>query len=197
MIAAAFADPVLAAQATFRAILAATARPGSVVPIAASLSPPPPLSRAAAAAALTLCDHDTPLWLDRGLRAADAVAAWLRFHCGVRIIDDPSAAAFAFVHTAAELPLFESFNPGSADYPDRSTTIVLQVDSFATGPELVLTGPGIRGRRRLRAAPLPHDIGARLAANRSLFPRGVDLLLVSADAVAALPRSVRLVNEER
>jgi alpha-D-ribose 1-methylphosphonate 5-triphosphate synthase subunit PhnH len=29
-----------------------------------------------------------------------------------------------------------------------------------------------------------------------LFPRGVDLLLVSADQIAALPRSVRLCTEE-
>jgi alpha-D-ribose 1-methylphosphonate 5-triphosphate synthase subunit PhnH len=29
-----------------------------------------------------------------------------------------------------------------------------------------------------------------LAANRALFPRGVDVMLVSPDAVAALPRSV-------
>jgi alpha-D-ribose 1-methylphosphonate 5-triphosphate synthase subunit PhnH len=42
------------------------------------------------------------------------------------------------------------------------------------------------------AQPLPPDFQARLAANRALFPRGVDLILVSPDAVAALPRSVAL-----
>jgi alpha-D-ribose 1-methylphosphonate 5-triphosphate synthase subunit PhnH len=48
----------------------------------------------------------------------------------------------------------------------------------------------------LRAAPLPADMLARLADNRALFPCGVDLILVTADEVAALPRSVRLAVQE-
>jgi alpha-D-ribose 1-methylphosphonate 5-triphosphate synthase subunit PhnH len=40
------------------------------------------------------------------------------------------------------------------------------------------------------AQPQPPDFPNRIAANRALFPRGVDVILVSPDAVAALPRSV-------
>jgi len=40
------------------------------------------------------------------------------------------------------------------------------------------------------AQPLPQDFQTRIAANRALFPRGVDVILVSPNAVAALPRSV-------
>jgi alpha-D-ribose 1-methylphosphonate 5-triphosphate synthase subunit PhnH len=196
VLAAGFADPVLAAQSTFRAVLNATARPGSVWPIAAEVGPPAPLSRGAGAIALTLCDQDTPVWLDARLRATDAIAEWLRFHCGARIVDAPSASAFAFAGDGASLPDFGRFNLGSIDYPDRSTTIVISVESLQSGPPLLLTGPGIRGQQTLRAAPLPHDIAERLASTRELFPRGVDLLLVSADAVAALPRSVRLAGHE-
>ncbi len=36
---------------------------------------------------------------------------------------------------------------------------------------------------------------ARLAQNHALFPRGIDLLLATDDAVAALPRSVRVTQE--
>jgi alpha-D-ribose 1-methylphosphonate 5-triphosphate synthase subunit PhnH len=196
VLAAGFADPVMAAQSTFRAVLNATARPGTVSPIAAELAPPRPLSRGAGAIALTLCDQDTPVWLDARLRATNAIAEWLRFHCGARIVDDPGAAAFAFAGDGASLPDFAHFNLGSIDYPDRSTTIVILVESLQSGPALALAGPGIRGQQTLRATPLPHDIGERLASNRELFPRGVDLLLVAADAVAALPRSVRLVGHE-
>jgi alpha-D-ribose 1-methylphosphonate 5-triphosphate synthase subunit PhnH len=195
MIGAGFADPVTSAQSAFRAILAATSRPGTVCPIGVDVSAPPPLSPAVAAIALTLCDQDTPVWLDAPLRASAEVAAWLRFHCGAKIVDDPATASFALVADARGLPTFECFNLGSADYPDRSTTIVLGIDSFRAGPELVLEGPGIKTRQTLRAAPLPDDIASCLTFNRSLFPRGVDLILASANEIAALPRSVRLVNE--
>jgi alpha-D-ribose 1-methylphosphonate 5-triphosphate synthase subunit PhnH len=195
MIGSGFADPVRSAQATFRTILEATSRPGTIHAIAADVAPPAPLSPAIGAIALTLCDHDTPVWLDAALRASQDVAAWLQFHCGAKVVDDPSVASFAFAAEAAKLPSFDCFNLGSADYPDRSTTIVLRVDMFRSGPALMLQGPGIRNRQAFRADPLPRDIAARLAGNRALFPRGIDLILASTNEVAALPRSVRLVEE--
>jgi alpha-D-ribose 1-methylphosphonate 5-triphosphate synthase subunit PhnH len=193
MMEAAFADPVLQAQSTFRAILDALARPGTVQPLRETVAAPAPLSAGAATVALTLCDHDTPVWLDAGLRAND-VAEWLRFHCGCPLVEHPREAAFAFAHDAENLPPFEAFNLGSAEYPDRATTIVLQVETFGGGTNFALEGPGIRGRTSCRAGPLPTDIAARLAANRALFPRGVDLMLVTQSAVAGLPRSVRIVG---
>ena len=185
----------LTSQATFRAVLDAMASPGSVRPVPATIAPPP-LASGAAAVALTLCDHDTPVWLDTALRTSAEVCAWLRLHCGCRLVDEPRAASFAFIATPHELPPIEAFNLGTPDYPDRSATIVLQVDSLRAGPSLVLCGPGIRDRQELCADGLPDDMAARVAANRALFPRGVDFILVAADEIAALPRSVRLASKE-
>jgi alpha-D-ribose 1-methylphosphonate 5-triphosphate synthase subunit PhnH len=190
-----FADPVLSAQSVFRAIMDATARPGSIRSIEGTASAPAPLSVGAAAIALTLLDQDTPVWLDEALAARPEVADWLRFHTGAPIVADASRSAFAFVGNAAQLPPFDAFDPGTPEYPDRSTTLVLQVESFTHGSPLALTGPGIRGRQLFRAEPLPVDFTERLAANRRLFPRGVDLLLVCGNAVAALPRSVSVTAE--
>jgi alpha-D-ribose 1-methylphosphonate 5-triphosphate synthase subunit PhnH len=195
MIGTGFHEPVLQAQSAFRAILDALARPGTVQGFGEAVEAPAPLSAGAAAVALTLCDHDTPVWLDGGLRANDEVAQWLRFHCGCPLVESPGDAAFAFASDIENLPPFEAFSLGSAEYPDRSTTIVLQVESFERGIKLALEGPGIRGRTSFRAETLPQDIAERLTANRALFPRGVDLLLVTANAVAGLPRSVRIVGD--
>jgi alpha-D-ribose 1-methylphosphonate 5-triphosphate synthase subunit PhnH len=193
---AGFATPVLSAQKTFRSALNALARPGTIHPLTAELSAPAPLSSSAAALALTLCDYDTPLWLDAGLRSANAVVDWLRFHCGSPIIEDPGAAAFAIVSTPSELPPLDHFNPGLPDYPDRSATLVLQLESLRSGPQLLLEGPGIRGSQLFRASPLPRNIGAQLMANHALFPRGVDLILLAEREVAALPRSVHIVGKD-
>jgi alpha-D-ribose 1-methylphosphonate 5-triphosphate synthase subunit PhnH len=194
MIAAGFDDPVSGAQATFRAVLDATARPGTIMTAHTLLAAPAPLSAATAAVALTLCDQDTCVWLDATLRTA-GIIDWLRFHTGTRVVDDPSRAAFAFVGAANEVPPFSAFNPGLPEYPDRSTTLVLQVSSFREGPHHILTGPGIRDRQGMQATPLPLDFAERLAANRRLFPCGVDLLLCTATEIMGLPRSVRLMLE--
>ena len=196
MVAAAFSDPVMAAQATFRAVLDATARPGTVVRVIEPLMPPAPLSVGAAAIALTLCDHDTPVWLDAPLRGSPAVAEWLRFHTAARVTEQPVNAAFAFVTDPGALPPLDTFSLGTLEYPDRSTTIVIEVASFNDGARFTLTGPGIAQRRTVRIASLPADMPERLAANRRLFPRGVDLILVSGCDIMALPRTTQVEIED-
>jgi phosphonate metabolism protein PhnG/phosphonate metabolism protein PhnH len=80
-----------------------------------------------------------------------------------------------------------AFNLGEATV----TRAAVQIAS-GTGQRLPLSGPGIPGVRSFSAQPLPPDFPARIAANRALFPRGIDVVLVSANSVAALPRSVAL-----
>ena len=192
MLAPAFDDPALASQAVFRTVMEAIARPGLPRPLPSGLAVPPPLSKTAAAVALTLLDYETPFWLDQGLASAGEVAAWFKFHTGAPQTTDSAKAAFAFVSDLAAISSFDAFAPGSLEYPDRSTTLVVQVASFEHGNALALSGPGIAGTRRFSVQPLPPDFRARLVANRETFPRGVDLILVTQDAVAALPRSVRV-----
>jgi alpha-D-ribose 1-methylphosphonate 5-triphosphate synthase subunit PhnH len=183
----------LADQAVFRAVMDAMARPGRINALTAlPASSPAPLNGGAAAIALCLADFETPLWLDEAARNGDA-AAWLRFHTGARITGDPREAVFAFVTDTRNAPDFQAFAPGTLDYPDRSTTFILQVDAFGSGATRRLTGPGIADAAAFSASPLPEDFDARLAANHALAPRGMDFILVSPSAVAALPRSTRVV----
>ncbi|MPZ55316.1 MAG: phosphonate C-P lyase system protein PhnH [Rhizobiales bacterium] len=194
-LALAFVDPGLSAQSSFRSIMDAMARPGTVVSLSEQVAPPHPLSRGGAAVALTLFDQDTPVWLDTALAAASDVAFWLRFHTGAPIVTDPRQAAFAILSDPERAPPFEAFALGTLEYPDRSATLILQVDSLERGLSLSVTGPGVKDRSTLRAMPLPPDLPQRLVTNRALFPRGVDLLLVANTAVAALPRSITLIEE--
>lgn len=188
------ADPVLDAQAVFRSVMEVLARPGTIQRLPTRLSPPAPLPPGLAAIALTLADADAPLFLDAPLAAAPAVADWMRFHTGAAIVSDPKAAAFALIADAPGCRPFADFALGEPAYPDRSTTLVLAVSRLETGSGFVLEGPGIAGRARLDAGLLPADFRARRAENHALFPCGVDLLLVSADAVAGLPRTTRIVE---
>jgi alpha-D-ribose 1-methylphosphonate 5-triphosphate synthase subunit PhnH len=190
VLAPAFPEPALASQAVFRAVMDAFARPGKVMALPGALAAPAPMSGTAAALACTLLDYETPVWLDAALSQAPGVAEWIAFNAGARVAADPREASFAIIADPSGVPPFEQFSLGTDEYPDRSTTLVLQVRSFGQGERLSLTGPGIADRASLAAEPLPVDFCERLAANRALFPRGVDVILVSPDCVGALPRSV-------
>jgi alpha-D-ribose 1-methylphosphonate 5-triphosphate synthase subunit PhnH len=190
---AGFADKVRSAQSIFRSVMDAMARPGSVQRIVAGAGAPAPMMRGTAAIALTLFDHDTPIWLDPAMSATSDVAKWLKFHTGAPVIADSSICSFALIGDAGTLPELDRFSFGTNEYPDRSTTLILQVESLTRGPTLELRGPGIDGTTTLQAAIQPLDLFERLAINAALFPRGIDVVLVADDAIVAIPRTTRLV----
>jgi alpha-D-ribose 1-methylphosphonate 5-triphosphate synthase subunit PhnH len=190
---AGFADKVLSAQSTFRSVMDAMARPGTVQRIAAVAGAPAPMMRGTAAIALTLFDHDTPLWLDPRMAETSDVAKWLKFHTSAPVIADSSICSFALIGNAGALPGLDRFSLGSNEYPDRSTTLILQVESVTQGPTLELRGPGIDGTAVLQAAIQSTDLVERLQMNQTLFPRGIDVVLVADDAIVAIPRTTRLV----
>jgi alpha-D-ribose 1-methylphosphonate 5-triphosphate synthase subunit PhnH len=190
---AGFADKVLSAQTTFRSVMDAMARPGTVCRVTASVGTPSSLMRGTAAIALTLFDHDTPIWLDRTMASTPDIAKWLKFHSGAPVIADGSVCSFGLVACGSELPAFDNFSFGSNEYPDRSTTLIVQVESLDEGRAYELCGPGIDGNAILQAVIEPDDLFERLAINATLFPRGLDVVLVHDDAVVAIPRTTRLV----
>jgi alpha-D-ribose 1-methylphosphonate 5-triphosphate synthase subunit PhnH len=189
---AGFADKVLSAQSTFRCVMNAMARPGGVQRIVSAAGTPGAMMRGTAAIALTLFDHDTPVWLDARMSATVDVAKWLKFHTGAPVIADSSIASFALVADPENLPALDRFAFGSNEYPDRSTTLVLQVESLTDGPVVELQGPGIDGSAALRASIRPRDLFERLSINATLFPRGIDVVLVHDDSIVAIPRTTRL-----
>ena len=181
-----FADPVRDAQATFRAVLDAMARPGRLHNAGQSLTAPAPLDRATAAVLLTLVDNETPLWVDP---AAASAHDWLAFHCGAAIADAPGAATFAL---ALSLPNFEDLPSGTHEVPESSVTLILQVPGLGIGTGYRLSGPGLRVPALLAVTGLPGDFARIWRANHALYPRGVDVVLCTDTTLTALPRSVMI-----
>ncbi|MFD1944808.1 phosphonate C-P lyase system protein PhnH [Paradevosia shaoguanensis] len=188
-----FADLVKDSQSVFRTVMDALSRPGLKQPIHVDAAPPAPLSPEVAAIALTLADHDSPVWLDETLAASEAVVAWLKFHTGAPIVSDPREADFALVTGWATLPKLDAFGIGTDEYPDRSTTVVLAVEGF-DGADRTITGPGIKDTGTLTIAGITGDFIAQWALNRELFPCGVDVVFAGAGQVVGLPRTTRIVE---
>jgi alpha-D-ribose 1-methylphosphonate 5-triphosphate synthase subunit PhnH len=191
-IAAGFADPTLDAQATFRCLLKAIAHPGRIVMAPEGLPvPPAPLLAPAYAAALTLLDFETPLWLDEALATPEVIDS-LRLHCGCPIA--PQAQARFALLAGPGAPL-AGFDQGTPEYPDRSATLIWQVESLATDRGVLLTGPGIRSGTRLQVSGLPDDFWQLWGMSHRQFPLGVDVVFVTTDRLAALPRSTEVSIE--
>ena len=183
-----FQEPVFEAQAVFRTLMDCMARPGTIGSVAATVTPPAPLNATAGAVALTVCDHDTPVWLTPML-AASALPGWLAFNAGATVTDERQNARFAFVEKGAMLPNLCLFAQGTQEYPDRSTTLVVEIEAFEGGRPLVLTGPGIRTEEEISPLGLPDMFAHFWSENRQSFPRGVDLILVAGEKILCLPRT--------
>ena len=191
-----FADPVFNAQTVFRAVMDAMARPGTVQSLPVFARPPAPLSATAGAIALALCDNDTPLWLDPTLQAAVAIKSWLGFHSGAPVANTPADAYFALIAAPAEMMSLDGFSQGTQDYPDRSTTLILQVSDLVSGTPLLLAGPGIETTGTIAPAQMPRHFVEQWKQNNQRFPRGVDLILATPDGIACLPRTTRIKTME-
>lgn len=177
-----FTTPATQSAHAFRAVMEAMARPGTLQQIEGA-APPAPLSPAAGTVLLTLCDTDTPVYLAGAADCAE-VRAWLAFHTGAPLVG-PSHAMFALGTWEALAPL-DAYPLGTAAYPDRSTTLIVEQPTL-TAEGATLAGPGIRTQAALN---LPEV--AAFQANRRLFPRGLDFIFTSGSTLAALPRSTRV-----
>ena len=195
MIAPGFSDPVFQSQAAFRALLAALSEPGTLQQIAGEIAPPEGLATATATALLTLADYETPVWLPEAMRNGPA-GAWLRFHCGAALVDDPAEAAFAVIDGSAAEPQLSAFDLGTDQFPDRSTTVIAQVAALNGGPALTLSGPGILGTRTIAPQGLRPGFTEELRENGALYPLGVDVLLAHGESLIGLPRTTQ-VDEVR
>lgn len=173
--------PVRSARA-FRAALSTLARPGRIETLEGGRAPAP-VSTAAATLLLTLCDAETPLHL-AGAHDTEAVRAWVAFHIGAPLVG-PTHAQFALGRWEALAPL-DRFRLGTAEYPDRSATLIVESDALA--PEGArLTGPGIETEAHLS---LPEVAAFR--DNRALFPLGLDFYFTAGNRVAGLPRTTHV-----
>ena len=187
-----FSNPSRQSQSSFRAILQAMSRPGTIVAAPEPVKAPEPMSPAAAMVALTLCDFDTTIWLDPFLRKHKELIAFLTFHTGAPITGERKRADFAFFSSIRKLGDPTGFATGTDTYPDRSTTLVLPVDALTNTTGFSLSGPGIESTTRLGVAPLPPGFEEHAVASHAMYPRGVDFIFCTTEKLACLPRSTRL-----
>ena len=175
----------------FRPILDAMASPGRILPFSPALSAPPGLSPEAAAVALTLCDFQTAIWLERNCerRPLNIICASMP---GAPLTQIETDAAFVFADARFGVPDLSQFSKGTHEYPDRSATLVIQAEQLRSDLGVTLRGPGIQSEHRLGIAALGADFWQQMIASRHDFPLGIDVIFVGPGTIAALPRSTQI-----
>jgi alpha-D-ribose 1-methylphosphonate 5-triphosphate synthase subunit PhnH len=152
------------------------------------MSVPLGLMPACGAACLTLLDLDVVVWLQPSFDKE--VRAWLLFHSGCRFTQYPEEADFALIQDLAALPELSIFNWGTAEKPEASTTLLIQVESFKVGKPMILTGAGILHQQAI-APTLSLDFWDFWRQNHQLYPQGLDIFLFTQNSVMGLPRTAK------
>lgn len=165
-------------QAVFRHLLHAFSYPGHVAPMPAGDNG----ARLLVLAAL----------LDSGATLADPDAL-IDPHVHP-LLEARSGTASQARFVVARGDLAPRFTPavGTLASPEHGATIVLCVEHIGDGDMLHLSGPGCDGVVPLRVQGLdPGWLSSRAQWNAG-FPMGVDMILVDACQMAALPRTTRI-----
>ncbi|GLT14585.1 phosphonate C-P lyase system protein PhnH [Vibrio algivorus] len=215
VIAAGFGDTIHDSQYCFRQLLTAMSQPGTLVELNlaqgfGSMMP------ASTQILLALADNSTPVWLSNAFANDIAIRENLNFHLGCAILSSQKDAEslsgiqqkpnFAVIsqHDIANFDWSQtSFYVGCEEYPDRSTTVIVEVVGLSTVPcslsesdtespvVLRLSGPGIEREARVVVQSLSSTAISVMLSQRKThkFPLGLDFILVSGEQVVALPRS--------
>jgi alpha-D-ribose 1-methylphosphonate 5-triphosphate synthase subunit PhnH len=173
-------DPVHDTRRTFRGLLDAMSRPGTVERV------PDPADHAVVA---TLVDHEVTVATDDD-RLRETLASQGRLDAAPVT---QAAVVHARDHTGWDV---RECRRGSLVEPSEGATVVYRVDDIAgdARPDLTtvsLTGPGVDGTTTLAVA-LPASELEAIGDAQSTYPRGIDAVFAAGDRVAAIPRSVTL-----
>lgn len=198
-----FDQPVNQSQLTFRALLKCMAEPGSVIdlselalPVNAEPNETTEHSQLYATTwciAQTLFDPDSSVFLAAPFDV-ESLRTTLRFQTDTHITSDTEQADFVIAQLE-ELKHLEQFKVGTAETPDQSTTLILQVEDFASANPMQLQGPGIKASARLPIKGLTSEMQQNLVQNHLLYPCGIDVIFCSPTQIAALPRSTQILTD--
>lgn len=191
---AGFKDAVTDAQQVFRSLLKVMSEPGVIEQLDQS-GALETLCPAAFSTCLALLDSTTRIWLAESFNS-DSVLKNLSFHTGCHLTRDLSEADFVLCR-ADQLPALDQLKLGSAEYPDRGCTLLVQVAQLSDmalpgATHLTLQGPGIPDQRSLSVVSLPTTLISYLTARPDPFLLGLDIVLLADNVATAIPRTTRV-----
>ncbi|BBG30392.1 phosphonate C-P lyase system protein PhnH [Zymobacter palmae] len=184
-----FSDSVIGTQHCFRRVAVAMSEPGTRVQVP-DVAGTNTVSAAASAVLLTLTSHDTPLFIDPSFDD-DALIQLLKLHTNPPLVTNPQEAQFALLNGREGVCDPSAFFCGTDEAPERSATLIVDVEQLTSFHELMLTGPGI-STYRVISPVLPLALEGYLCSRPHAFPLGIDVIVTSGDELIAIPRTTQV-----
>ncbi|MDY7024369.1 MAG: phosphonate C-P lyase system protein PhnH, partial [Cyanobacteriota bacterium] len=150
----------------------------------------PGLTLACAAACLTLLDLETTVWLSSGFEAHEKaeLESWLRFHTGCHFTSNPEMADFAIIQINDRPEPLSRFCWGTAESPEKSTTLFIQRIPKEQKKLICINGPGISEEREIQL-PLSFNFIREWRENQVRYPLGIDVFVFVENTAIGLPRT--------
>jgi len=183
-------------QAIFRVVMNSMARPGklmNILPIVNAQDNGEP--RVGGSILLALMESASILYLPQSSQAK-VWEHFLKFHTACEITTFPNLAQYIWIQRESELPSLMTCAIGSAEFPENSSTLLIEVDEITsqceTGRGHVWEGPGIDGSLRVEVKGLPPSFWSERQELRAHYPCGVDVIFCTSTQITSLPRSTRI-----
>ena len=182
-----FDDPALESPNTFRSILAAMENPGQLSTICENPNAPAAFNSASAATCLALLDHETPVWTDVDWQ--NPVVNWLQFGCRCSVVTEPCMAQFVIITKPATMPSLDTFRIGRFEYPDKATTMVVQVDDILPVEEKEYFDSDVFSTTHLELKGISQNFMDQWRQISTRYPFGIDIFITCEDVLTVLPKT--------
>lgn len=187
-------DPVLRHTAVFRRLLQVSSRPGNVVSLADLIRPDQlikTLNPLIELITLTLCDVETSFCFSSNQTAAHQLAQLSASH----LVSPEQADLIVILLGDDPLPLIETAKTGDLISPDRSASLLIEVEKLSADQDYALSGPGIKDITHMGITGLDRAWVQAFTDKNSEFPCGIDLFLIDQYAnLSAIMRTTKVVG---
>ena len=183
-------DAAPGSQQTFRAIFAAMEHPGRLVTIHENPYAPDVLNSASAAVCLTLLGYETPVWTDADLNSP--AISWLQLGCESSVVTETCMAYYAIITKPACMPALNFFRIGPFEYPEKETTIIVQVDDIIPATGTDHSNVVTYKTAWLEFKGITEKFWIQWRQLSRLNPPGINIFITCDDVLVALPRIKRI-----
>ena len=168
----------------FRQLMNAVAYPGGTFELT-RCDVPDGISSAAGSIILNLCDYTNCIYLAKS-HHREEIIRWITFHTGAKITAS-DMCDFA-IGEWSELKKVDNFKLGTAEYPDRSSTLIVD-QSDIDFRHVYIQGPGIKIKKKCKLPEV--DL---FNENNNKFPIGLDFYFTNDQKIMVINRTTKVIG---